>query len=173
MRYTLAIAAFLAALCLNVTAELVKDKTVAPPFTVAAVNGKAIRLSALRGKVVLLDFGALNCPPCKLEMPIIERWHKLYGRRGLAVVGLMEMNPPARDVKKMVKERGITYPVAVDTKEAIGRRYGLIAHPTTVLIDQTGRVVKAETGYVRGDEKAMEEALLALLGRQAAARAAK
>jgi peroxiredoxin len=68
----------------------------------------------------------------------------------------------------MLKERGITYPVAVDAKEAIGRRYGLIAHPTTVLIDRSGKVVKAETGYVRSDEKAMEGALLALLGPQSA-----
>lgn len=135
----------------------------APAFTVKTVDRKIVRLSDFRGKVVLLDFGAVDCPPCRLEMPILEGWHKKYQRRGLVVLGLMEMNPKASEVKKMVRQRGLSYPIAIDPQEEIGKRYGLEAHPTTVLIDRSGKVIKAETGYVRGDEKAMEAALLPLL----------
>ena len=93
----------------------------------------------------------------------MERWHKRYRAKGLAIVGLMEMNPGVREVRKMLRKRGVTYPVAVDKGEVIGQRYGLVAHPTTVLIDRDGKVVKAEIGYVRGDDKAMDAALLTLL----------
>lgn len=147
----------------TVAADPVKENSAALDFAVKTIDGAPLRLSSLKGKIVLLDFGAVNCPPCRLEMPILERWHKKYKSSGLVVLGLMEMNPGVREVRKMLRERGVTYPVAVDRGEVIGKRYGLIAHPTTVLIDRTGKVVKAETGYVRGDEKAMEAALLTLL----------
>jgi len=144
-------------------AEPVREKAAAPGFTVTTLDGRASRLSSLRGKIVLLDFGAVNCPPCRIEMPILEAWHRKYGRQGVVVLGLMEMNPTDREVRKMVKARGITYPVAIDKGERIGKRYGLIAHPTTVLIDRAGRVVRLETGFVRGDEKEIEAALKTLL----------
>jgi peroxiredoxin len=146
-----------------VDAGPVKERTAAPDFAVKTIDRHTVRLSQLKGKIVLLDFGAVNCPPCRMEMPILERWHQKYGRQGVVLLGLIEMNPSVRDVRKMVKERGVTYPVAVDKGELIGKRYGLIAHPTTVLIDREGRVVKTETGYVRGDEKEIEASLHALL----------
>lgn len=147
----------------TVGAESIKENTPAPAFTVKTLKGKTVRLSDFKGKVVLLDFGAVECPPCRLEMPILEGWHKKYKGRGLVLLCLLEMNPKAREARKMVKERGLTFPVAIDTKEKIGTRYGLVAHPTTFLIDRSGKVIKAETGYVKGDEKAMEAALLPLL----------
>jgi peroxiredoxin len=140
-----------------------KEHTLAPAFKVKTLKGNTVRLADLKGRVVLLDFGAVECPPCRLQMPVLEGWHKKYRKQGLVVVGLIEMNPTPADVRKMLRERGVTYPVAIDPQESIGKRYGLEAHPTTVLIDRTGRVVKTETGYVRGDEKAMERALLPLL----------
>jgi peroxiredoxin len=144
-------------------AEPAKENTTAQDFTVKTIDGRQVRLTSLKGKIVLLDFGAVNCPPCRLEMPILESWHKKYTRQGVVVLGLMEMNPSARDVRKLLKERGVTYPVAIDKGDLVGKRYGLIAHPTTVLIDRAGKVVKTETGYVRGDEKEIEAALLSLL----------
>lgn len=153
----------LALLATVARAEPVKENSPAPAFTVKTLAGKTLRLSALRGSVVLLDFGAVNCPPCRLEMPILQGFHKKYKAKGLRIVGLMQMNPTVAEVKKMLQERGVTYPVAVDTKEEIGKRYGLIAHPTTVLIDRAGKVVKVETGYVKGDEKAIERAIVAQL----------
>ena len=148
-----------------VSAEPIKEHTPAPNFTSETVAGKTIRLSDFKGKVVLLDFGAVECPPCRLEMPFLEAWSKKYKSQGLVVLGLMEMNPKRNQVREMLKKRHISFPVAIDVKEKIGGRYGLIAHPTTVLIDQSGNVAKLETGFVLGDEKEMEIALLALLHR--------
>ena len=165
------LAAVLAAACLAPPAagpgELsgAKPGSPAPLFAVRTITGRSIALAALRGKVVLLDFGAVDCPPCRLEMPILQQWSRDYARQGLMVLGLMEMNPKPADVKRMLSDRHVTYPIAIDQGERIGKRYGLIAHPTTVLIDRRGRVVRADTGYVRGDEKAMLSALRPLLAR--------
>ncbi len=139
------------------------ERQPAPAFSVKTVDGRTVRLSDLKGKVVLLDFGAVDCPPCRIEMPIIENWHKKYAGRGLVVLGLMEMNPKLNEVRKMQKTRGITYPIAIDPGEKLGKTYRLDAHPTTVLIDRKGLIVKAETGYARGDEKEIEQVMLPLL----------
>lgn len=135
----------------------------APEFAARTVSGKTLRLADLRGKVVLLDFWAVDCPPCRIEMPVLERWHKQYAGRGFVVLGITEMNPKLADVRKALKQRGITYAVALDPGEKIGKLYKLEAHPTTILIDRTGKVVKAETGYLKGDEKPIEQAMLPLL----------
>jgi len=141
----------------------VKEGVPAPAFSVKTLAGKPLNLAGLKGKVVLLDFGAVECPPCRIEMPALEALHKKYSRRDLVVVGLLEMNPTRAAAKSMLKQRGITFPVAIDARELIGKRYGLEAHPTTVLIDRAGKIIKVETGYLKGDEKAMEQAFLPLL----------
>ncbi len=92
MRPTCVIFAALTLLAAAGFAVEIDEKSQAPAFSARALDGKSIDLAALKGKVVLLDFGAVNCPPCKIEMPVIEAWHKRYRRNGLAVVGLMEMN---------------------------------------------------------------------------------
>lgn len=144
-------------------AQPVKANAPAPNFAVKSLAGKTLRLSDFKGKVVILDFGATECPPCRLEMPVLEGWKKKYKSGGLEVLCLLEMNPKPREARKMAKERRLTFPVAIDVKEKIGKRYGLEAHPTTFLIGRDGKVVKSETGYVKGDEKAMESAFLPLL----------
>ena len=145
------------------SAAPVKAGQMAPAFAVKTLRGKSVSLAKFKGKIVLLDFGAVDCPPCRIEMPELEKFHKKYAGKGVVVLGLMEMNPKPGEVRKLFKKVGVTYPVAIDSGEKIGKRYGLEAHPTTVLIDRSGKVVKAESGFVRGDEKEMEKALLALL----------
>ena len=85
----LVMAALTAAIATAAYADPVKENATAPEFTARTIDGRPMRLSSLRGRVVLLDFGAVNCPPCRLEMPILESWHRKYRGRGLVVVGLM------------------------------------------------------------------------------------
>lgn len=135
----------------------------APPFTVKTLTGKTFRLKDARGKVVLLDFWGVACPPCKIQMPILQRWHKQYGGRGMVVIGIEAMGTETNAIRKALKERGVTYPVASDTRNWLMTLYNVTAHPTTILIDPAGKIVHIEVGYVRGDEKEIEKRLLPLL----------
>jgi thiol-disulfide isomerase/thioredoxin len=84
----------------------------APPFTVKTLTGKTFRLKDARGKVVLLDFWGVACPPCKIQMPLLQRWHKHYAERGMIIVGIEAMGTETKAIRKALKERGVTYPVA-------------------------------------------------------------
>jgi peroxiredoxin len=145
------------------SAAPLKEGEKAPAFAVQTVAGKTLTLARLRGKVVVLDFWGVICPPCKIQMPVLQGWYRQYGRRGLAVVGIEAMGSTPKSIRTALKERGITYPVAADSNNKIAALYGIEAHPTTILIDRHGTVVKVEVGYVRGDEREMEKLFLPLL----------
>lgn len=153
-------------LAAGVYANTIQEGQKAPDFTIKTVAGKSLRLTDLRGKVVLLDFWGVGCPPCKLQMPILQTWHKQYAGRGLVIVGIEAMGSKADLIRKSLKERGITYPVAPDVGNAMSKQYGVQAHPTTIVIDRAGKIVEVEVGYVRGDEKKIEAAFLPLLDRR-------
>jgi peroxiredoxin len=136
----------------------------APSFTARTLDGKPFRLRDLRGKVVLLDFWAVGCPPCRIEMPELHKLQRKYAAQGLRIIGVTQMDPTAQQARAALKELGVTYPALLDPDEKIGRRYQLEAHPTTVLIDRRGIVRMVNTGYLKGEEKEIESAIRALLG---------
>ncbi len=136
----------------------------APDFAAQTTAGKALRLTDLRRKVVLLDFWAVACPPCRLQMPHLQRLSRKYAKNGLIVVGVTQMNPTNGALRNALRQSGVTYPVVTDPGEKIGQRiYQIEAHPTTVLIDRAGRIAHVETGYLKGDEKNLEARIRALL----------
>ncbi|HLK60965.1 MAG TPA: TlpA disulfide reductase family protein [Chthonomonadaceae bacterium] len=164
MRYvSLAAPSALAACATLAFAAPIQEGKAAPAFMVKTLDGKSLQLTDYRGKVVLLDFGAVDCPPCRIEMPVLQQFHKQYAKQGLVVLSLLEMKPKPTDARKMVKERGLTFPVAIDPEEKFGKLYGLESHPTAFVIDRAGRVVKVEVGYVKGDEQEIEAAFKPLL----------
>lgn len=111
----------------------------APDFALHDLNGHALRLDALRGKVVLLDFWASWCAPCQLEMPILNAWQRQYGPRGLAVVGI-SMDDDATTAKRIVSRLHVEYPVAMGSAH-LGLRYGgVLGLPLVFLIDRDGVV---------------------------------
>ena len=138
--------------------------TPAPGFSARRLEGGTLSLRSLRGKVVLLDFWSPSCPPCTLEMPELEKLHRRYEERGLRVLGVTEMDPSAEEVRSFLHEIGVTYPILLDPGARIGSLYRLVAHPTSVLIDRRGIVRYANVGYLRGEEKEIERAILELLG---------
>ena len=83
------------------------------------------------------------------------------------VIGIAEMRPTVKEVKKVLRERGATYPVVIDSDEKIIKAYGFEAHPDTVVIDRSGKIVHVEVGFVKGDEKTIEKAFTPLLKRGA------
>jgi peroxiredoxin len=131
----------------------------APPFSTARLDGGTVTLESLRGRVVLLNFWAVGCPPCRIEMPELEKIHRRYSGRGLQVLGVTEMNPERDEVARAVAEIGVTYPVLLDPDARIGALYGIEAHPTSVVIDVRGLVRFVNAGYLRGEERGIERAI--------------
>jgi len=131
----------------------------APLFSAERLDGGALSLAALRGHVVLLNFWAVACPPCRIEMPELESIHRRYVGRGLRVIGVTEMDPSRDQALRSVAETGVTYPILLDPGARIGQLYALEAHPTTVILDARGRVRYVNVGYLRGEEKEIERAV--------------
>jgi thiol-disulfide isomerase/thioredoxin len=119
-----------------------------PEFSAKDLQGREISSADLRGKVVLVDFWATWCQPCKKEMPGYQQLLNLYGSRGFAVIGfkfdtMMDMEDPAQFAKKI----GVRYPLAVapdDLKQKFGGIEGL---PTTMLYDRQGILRKKVVGF--------------------------
>jgi len=140
----------------------------APTFTARKLDGKTLSLESLRGRVVLLNFWAPACPPCRIEMPELEKIHRRHAARGLRVIGITEMDPSREQVLGALREAGVTYPILLDPGARIGSLYAITAHPTSVLVDARGLVSYVNLGYLKGEEKDIEQAVLRALGRHGA-----
>ncbi|WP_394232279.1 peroxiredoxin family protein [Niallia oryzisoli] len=107
----------------------------APDFEVKNLAGETVKLSDFQGKKVLLNFWATWCPPCKEEMPDMEKFHKSAGDD---VVILAVNIDPQYDVNKFVNEMGITFPILLDEKDEVNTMYQILTIPTTYFIDEEG-----------------------------------
>lgn len=110
----------------------------AATFSLPDLSGRTHSLASLRGKVVLLDFWASWCGPCRRSMPHIEALHREYGRKGLVVLGVNA--EPAAKAKDYLQANGVTFPTLIDNGGDVGRQFQVSGIPTTVLIDRSGRV---------------------------------
>ena len=136
--------------------------TSAPDFIVPGLAGPALRLSDFKDQVVFLNFWATWCPPCKEEMPSMERLYRRFRERGFTMVAIsIDANTPA--VPPFVKRFGLTFPIGLDPKMEVATRYGLRALPTTVLIDRGGRMVALAFGPRDWDSAAAHALIEGLL----------
>ncbi len=132
------------------TAQIVPNMP-APAFALKDLSGKTISLADLRGKIVVLNFWATWCPPCRAEIPDFVEFYNQNKATGLEIVGVSVDNIPAAQVQAFVNKNKMTYPVAMFT-EKIVRDYGPIdAIPTTFIIDKTGRVRYTQVGMMGGE----------------------
>lgn len=120
--------------------DLVRPPTAAaaPDFTVTGLDRTPIRLRDHRDKVVFLNFWATWCSPCREEMPSMERLYQRFRGRGLAMIAVSIDTVPASTVGTFVKSLRLTFPIGLDPKFEVSRRYTIRALPTTVLIDRNG-----------------------------------
>jgi peroxiredoxin len=116
-----------------------------PEFRGRTVEGQAVSLADLAGRVVLLNFWATWCLECRPEMPEIERLHREFGTRGLTVMAINAREGSAA-VRAYAKELGLTFPLVLDPNGDIGKLYGVIGIPTTFLIGRDGRAVALAVG---------------------------
>jgi thiol-disulfide isomerase/thioredoxin len=122
--------------------------SLAPDFDLQTLDGKAMKLSDLRGKGVLLNFWATYCGPCKIEMPWFVELQKEYGPQGFQIVGVAMDDASNEDIAKFVKEMGVNYPILLG-KESVGQAYGGVGVlPTTFFVDRDGKLIDREFGLV-------------------------
>lgn len=117
----------------------------APDFSLTDTNGNMVSLSAFSGKVIILDFFASWCPPCRNEIPDFIELEKAYGDKGFAMIGVALVN--AGEAKEFAGKMGINYPVLVDNGK-VSEIYGPIRSiPTTFIIDKNGKIARMYIGY--------------------------
>jgi cytochrome c biogenesis protein CcmG/thiol:disulfide interchange protein DsbE len=119
----------------------------APNFKLTSTDGKTIELSNYRGKVVILDFWATWCPPCKAEIPDFIKLYSKYKKDGFQMLGISVDQGGLDAVKPFMKEYGVNYPIMLATENVINEYGGIRGIPTTFVIDKEGRIVYKFVGY--------------------------
>ncbi len=139
-----------------------KDRNPAPEFALKDADGKVLRLSDYRGKVVLLDFWATWCGPCKIEIPWFMDFERRYKDRGFAVVGVSMDEEGWPAVKPFIQELAINYRIVLGD-DATSRNYGGVdALPTTFIIDREGKIAAVHIGVV--SKRDIQDGIEKLLG---------
>ena len=127
-----------------------KDPEMAPPFLLRDLSGKIVSTADWKGKVVILNFWATWCPPCREEIPELVQLQARYKDK-LQIIGASEDDDGPEKVLQFAQQQGINYPVVMATKELVDNYGGVPALPTSFLIDPQGRVVQKHTGLAEYD----------------------
>jgi peroxiredoxin len=124
----------------------------APDFALRSVQGDNVRLSEHSGEVVLINFWATWCGPCRQEMPLLDELYGKYQRAGLVMLSV-NIDDNAAPAIEMAQTLKISYPVLFDSRKEVSRAYDVSAMPVTVLVDRAGVVRYVSEGYKPGYEK--------------------
>jgi peroxiredoxin len=134
----------------------------APDFTLHRVDGANLRLQEQRGQVVLVNFWATWCGPCRQEMPHLNRLYEKYRASGFVLLGV-NIDDDAKAAADLAARLGLKFPVLLDTDKRVSRLYDMNSMPATVLIDRDGRARFLHRGYRDGMEQTYEQQIRALL----------
>jgi len=125
---------------------------VAPDFVLRSATGENLRLSEYRGDVVLINFWATWCGPCRQEMPLLDDLYGRYQRVGFNLLGV-NIDEDSRRAMQMVQELGVKFPVLFDENKEVSKLYEVAAMPVTILVDREGIVRHVHHGYKPGYEE--------------------
>lgn len=147
---------------LAVTSLVGASSSLAPSFALPSRSGDMVSLDKLKGQVVMLNFWASWCGPCRQEMPLLDQMHKRYSSLGFTLLGVnVEAN--TRDAEKWLTQTPVTFPVLFDKENKVSKLYDVNAMPSTVFIDRKGNVRYLHRGYKNGDESEYLNQIRALL----------
>lgn len=127
--------------------SLPEKESSAPDFTLGTLDGSTITLSDLEGQVILINFWATWCPPCRKEMPALQQINNQYQERGFTVLAV-NLRQETAQVSPFVKDLGLTFPVLLDLDGQVARRYRVRALPTTFLVDRSGVIRETIVGQL-------------------------
>ncbi|MFO1217995.1 MAG: TlpA disulfide reductase family protein [Burkholderiaceae bacterium] len=134
----------------------------APDFTLRTLDGKNLRLGEQRGQVVLVNFWATWCGPCRQEMPHLNKLYDKYKNSGFVLLGV-NVDEDTRNAVAVADKLGVRFPVLADADKRVSKQYDLSAMPSTVLIDRDGRVRHVHRGYQNGYENTYDRQIRELL----------
>lgn len=118
-----------------------------PAWELKGVDGKTVKSSDFAGKVVILDFWATWCGPCRMEIPGFIELQKQYADKGLVVIGISLDQDGASAVKPFIEKMGINYPIVLGDEAVVSAFGGIEGIPTTFIIDRAGNIVRKHVGY--------------------------
>ena len=131
-------------------------------FTLPLLNGGSAALSAYRGNVVILNFWATWCPPCRAEMPSMEILYQRFKNQGLEILAV-DLGEDSDTIQRFIRSNSYTFPVLMDESGKISSLYGIEAIPTTYILDRAGKIIAAIIGSIRWDNAKVIAAFDALL----------
>ena len=134
----------------------------APDFALKSSSGENLRLSEYRGDVVMINFWATWCGPCRQEMPLLDELYTRYQRVGFNLLGV-NIDDDSRRAMKMIDELGVNFPVLFDARKEVSKLYEVEAMPVTVLVDREGTVRHVHHGYKPGYEEKYLDQIRSLL----------
>lgn len=123
----------------------------APDFTLKSTSGENLRLSEQRGQVVLINFWASWCGPCRQEMPLLDDIQQKYSKLGFTVFGVNVDKDPSK-ADKILKDIPVSFPVLYDSDGNVSRLFDVSAMPTTVIVDRDGNMRYLHKGFKPGYE---------------------
>jgi len=146
----------------TLSAQAIAPSGLAPDFTLRAADGKNLRLQEQRGQVVLVNFWATWCGPCKQEMPHLNRLYEKYRASGFVLLAV-NIDEDPRLAVGMAQRMGLKFPVLLDGDKKVSKLYDLSSMPSTVMIDRDGRVRHIHLGYREGLEDLYEKQIRELV----------
>jgi peroxiredoxin len=155
-----ALALVLALLARPVNAVTLQD--IAPDFTLKSLSGDNLRLHEYRGQVVLINFWASWCGPCRQEMPLLDRMHQRHVDAGFAVLGV-NVEGNEKPARALLDQIPVSFPVLIDEGQVVSELYRLEAMPSSIVVDRDGVVRYIHRGYKPGDEAKYAEVIRELI----------
>jgi thiol-disulfide isomerase/thioredoxin len=140
-----------AAMAVALPALAASTNTPAPDFVLDSNTGKPVKLSSLKGQVVMINFWATWCGPCRKEMPLLDSIYKQYKDKNFTLLGV-NVEPDPKLANDWLKKTPVSFPVLYDVKSDVSDLYKVPGMPTTVFVDKKGNVRVIHRGYKDGDE---------------------